>query len=56
MMLLRFSLVLLFAVPLLAQTVAGVVRDDSGRGTVRLKSRPETLPVSAPFMALFRHM
>ena len=38
------------------KAVAGVVRDDSGRGTVRLKSRPETLPVSAPFMALFRHM
>ena len=38
------------------RAVAGVVRDDSGRGTVRLKSRPETLAVSAPFMALFRHM
>ncbi|KGO98948.1 LytR/AlgR family response regulator transcription factor [Novilysobacter defluvii] len=38
------------------RAIAGVVRDDSGRGTVRLKSRPETLPVSAPFMALFRHM
>ncbi len=38
------------------RAVAGIVRDDSGRGTVRLKSRPETLPVSAPYMALFRHM
>ena len=38
------------------KAIAGIVRDDSGRGTVRLKSRPETLPVSAPFMALFRHM
>jgi DNA-binding LytR/AlgR family response regulator len=38
------------------KAVAGVVRDDSGRGTVRLKSRPETLTVSAPFMTLFRHM
>lgn len=38
------------------RAIAGVVRDDSGRGTVRLKSRPETLAVSAPFMALFRHM
>ena len=38
------------------KAVAGIVRDDSGRGTVRLKSRPETLTVSAPFMALFRHM
>jgi len=38
------------------KAVAGIVRDDSGRGTVRLKSRPETLTVSAPYMALFRHM
>ncbi len=38
------------------KAIAGIVRDDSGRGTVRLKQRPETLPVSAPFMALFRHM
>lgn len=36
--------------------IASIVRDDSGRGTVRLKSRPETLSVSQPFMALFRHM
>ena len=38
------------------KAIAGVVRDDSGRGTVRLKSRPETLAVSATYMALFRHM
>lgn len=38
------------------RAIAGVVRDDSGRGTVRLKTRPETLAVSAPFMTLFRHM
>lgn len=38
------------------KAIAGVVRDDSGRGTVRLKQRPETLAVSAPFMALFKHM
>ena len=38
------------------KAIAGIVRDDSGRGTVRLKQRPETLPVSAPFMTLFRHM
>jgi DNA-binding LytR/AlgR family response regulator len=38
------------------KAVAGVTRDDSGRGTVRLKSRPETLTVSQPFMALFRNM
>ena len=36
--------------------IAGIVRDDSGRGTVRLKFRPETLTVSATYMALFRHM
>mgnify|MGYP002622315723 FL=1 len=38
------------------KAVAGVVRDESGRGTVRLKNRPETLAVSQPFMTLFRHM
>ena len=38
------------------KAIAGIVRDDGGRGTVRLKSRPETLTVSAPYMALFRHM
>ena len=38
------------------KAIAGITRDDSGRGTVRLKQRPETLTVSAPFMALFRHM
>jgi DNA-binding LytR/AlgR family response regulator len=38
------------------KAVAGIVRDESGRGTVRLKQRPETLGVSLPFMALFKHM
>ena len=38
------------------KAIAGISRDDSGRGTVRLKSRPETLTVSQPFMALFRNM
>lgn len=38
------------------KAIAGIVRDDSGRGTVRLKQRPETLAVSVPFMALFKHM
>jgi DNA-binding LytR/AlgR family response regulator len=38
------------------KAIAGIVRDDSGKGTVRLKSRPETLTVSQPFMTLFRHM
>ena len=38
------------------RAIAGITRDDSGRGTVRLKSRPETLAVSQTFMPLFRHM
>ncbi len=38
------------------KAIAGIARDDSGRGTVRLKQRPETLAVSLPFMALFKHM
>jgi len=38
------------------RAIAGITRDDAGRGTVRLRGRPETLTVSAPFMALFRHM
>ncbi len=36
--------------------VAAVVRDDSGRGTMRLRNRPETLPVSLTFMPLFKNM
>ena len=38
------------------KAIAGIVRDDSGRGSVRLRHRPETLTVSQPFMALFKHM
>ncbi|TZF86691.1 LytR/AlgR family response regulator transcription factor [Cognatilysobacter lacus] len=38
------------------KAIAGITRDETGRGTVRLRGRPETLTVSAPFMALFRHM
>lgn len=38
------------------RAVAGVTRDESGRGTLRLKTRPETLAVSQPFMTLFRNM
>ncbi len=38
------------------RAIAGVTRDDSGRGTLRLKNRPETLTVSIPYMALFRNM
>ena len=38
------------------RAVAAVTRDETGRGSIRLKNRPETLSVSQPFMALFRHM
>ena len=38
------------------KAIASIVRDDTGRGIVRLKNRPETLTVSQPFMHLFRHM
>ncbi|MFQ6310716.1 LytR/AlgR family response regulator transcription factor [Lysobacter capsici] len=38
------------------KAIAGIVRDESGKGTVRLRNRPETLTVSQPFMALFRTM
>lgn len=38
------------------KAIASIVRDDGGKGTLRLKGRPETLAVSQPFMAIFRHM
>jgi len=38
------------------KAVAGVTRDETGKGIVRLRERPETLSVSAPFMTLFRNM
>ena len=38
------------------KAIASIIRDDTGRGIVRLKNRPETLTVSQPFMALFRNM
>lgn len=38
------------------KAVASVVRDESGKGTLRLKGRSEALPVSVPYMALFRGM
>ena len=38
------------------KAVTSVTRDDSGRGTLRLKNRTETLPVSLTFMGLFRNM
>jgi len=36
------------------KAVAAITRDDSGRGTLRLKNRAETLPVSLPFMPIFK--
>jgi DNA-binding LytR/AlgR family response regulator len=38
------------------KAIAGITRDDSGRGTMTLRNRPETLPVSISFMPLFRNM
>lgn len=38
------------------KAIASISRDDSGRGTIHLKQRPETLPVSQPYMPLFRNM
>lgn len=38
------------------RAIASVTRDEAGRGQIRLKSRPETLTVSQPFMTLFRNM
>ncbi len=38
------------------KAIASVARDDGGKGIVRLKTRPETLSVSQPFMVLFRNM
>ncbi len=38
------------------RAIASIARDDVGKGVVTLKSRPETLTVSVPFMSLFRNM
>ncbi|MGZ3182340.1 MAG: LytR/AlgR family response regulator transcription factor [Telluria sp.] len=38
------------------KAIASITRDETGRGIVKLKNRPETLSVSQPFMALFKHM
>jgi DNA-binding LytR/AlgR family response regulator len=38
------------------KAVASITRDESGRGTLRLKNRSETLPVSLSFMTLFKSM
>jgi DNA-binding LytR/AlgR family response regulator len=38
------------------RAVASISRDEAGRGLVKLKTRPEMLAVSQPFMSLFRNM
>jgi len=38
------------------RAIAGISRDEAGRGTIRLRNRPETLSVSLTFMPLFRNM
>jgi DNA-binding LytR/AlgR family response regulator len=38
------------------RAIAAITRDETGRGCIRLRNRPETLAVSQPFMALFRTM
>ena len=38
------------------KAVASVQRDEIGRGSLKLRNRPELLTVSQPFMSLFRGM
>ena len=38
------------------KAITSIVRDDTGKGVVKLKNRPETLTVSLSFMPLFRNM
>jgi DNA-binding LytR/AlgR family response regulator len=38
------------------RAVAGITRDESGRGTLRIKGRNETLAISLSFMPFFKHM
>ena len=38
------------------KAIASITRDEAGRGTLRLRKRPETLPVSLTYMPLFRNM
>ena len=38
------------------KAISSVARDESGRGIVKLRTRPETLSVSQPFMTLFKNM
>lgn len=38
------------------KAIASIARDDTGKGVLKLKQRPETLTVSQPYMPLFRSM
>ncbi|GLR13481.1 DNA-binding response regulator [Chitinimonas prasina] len=38
------------------KAIASISRDDSGKGAIKLKQRPELLSISQPFMALFKTM
>jgi DNA-binding LytR/AlgR family response regulator len=38
------------------KAIAAITRDESGRGTIRLRNRAETLPVSLTFMPVFKGM
>jgi DNA-binding LytR/AlgR family response regulator len=38
------------------KAVEAITRDENGRGTMRLRNRPETLAISLTFMPLFRNM
>lgn len=38
------------------KAVSAIIRDESGRGSIKLKARPETLSVSITYMPLFRNM
>lgn len=38
------------------KAVASIIRDESGRGTLKLKGRQETLSISLTYMPLFRNM
>lgn len=38
------------------KAVASISRDESGRGSIKLKARPETLSISTTYMSLFKNM
>jgi DNA-binding LytR/AlgR family response regulator len=38
------------------KAVEAITRDENGRGTMRLRNRPETLAISLTYMPLFRNM